>query len=69
MVSLTGSSRAGRQVAVAAAERLIRAHLELGGNAPVIVFADVDPAATAKAITGAAYSTPDRTAPRPPGCW
>ena len=55
MVSLTGSPRAGRQVAVAAAERLIRVHLELGGNAPVIVFADADPAATAKAVAGAAY--------------
>ncbi len=55
MVSLTGSPRAGRLVAVAAAERLIRVHLELGGNAPVIVCADADPAATAAAIAAAAF--------------
>ena len=55
MVSLTGSPRAGRQVAMAAAERLTRVHLELGGNAPVIVFADADPAATAEAVAAAAF--------------
>jgi betaine-aldehyde dehydrogenase len=55
MVSLTGSPRAGRRVAQAAAERLIRVHLELGGNAPVIVCADADPVATAKAVAAAAF--------------
>ncbi len=55
MVSLTGSPRAGRAVAVAASDRLTRVHLELGGNAPVVVFADADPVATAEAVAGAAY--------------
>ncbi len=55
MVSLTGSTRAGRAVAGMAAERLVRVHLELGGNAPVVVFADADPAVTAEAVAGAAY--------------
>jgi betaine-aldehyde dehydrogenase len=55
MVSLTGSPRAGRKVAQAAAERLTRVHLELGGNAPVIVCADADPATTATAIAAAAF--------------
>jgi betaine-aldehyde dehydrogenase len=55
LVSLTGSPRAGRQVAAAAAERLCRVHLELGGNAPVVVFADADVAATAEAVAGAAF--------------
>jgi betaine-aldehyde dehydrogenase len=55
MVSLTGSPRAGRRVAQAAAERLTRVHLELGGNAPVIVCADADPATTAKAVAAAAF--------------
>jgi betaine-aldehyde dehydrogenase len=55
MVSLTGSPRAGRAVAVAAADRLCRVHLELGGNAPVVVFADVDAAETAEAVAGAAF--------------
>jgi len=55
MVSLTGSPRAGRQVARAAAERLTRVHLELGGNAPVVVFGDADVTATAEAVAGAAF--------------
>ncbi len=42
MVSITGSTRAGFEVAAAAAKDLKRVHLELGGNAPVIVFDDVD---------------------------
>ncbi len=55
MVSLTGSPRAGREVARAAAERLIRVHLELGGNAPVLIFDDADVTATAEAVAGAAF--------------
>jgi betaine-aldehyde dehydrogenase len=55
MVSLTGSPRAGRAVAALAAERLCPVHLELGGNAPVLVFDDVDPATTAEAVAAAAY--------------
>ena len=55
MVSLTGSPRAGRQVAIAAAERLARVHLELGGNAPVLIFGDVDVPSTAEAVADAAF--------------
>jgi betaine-aldehyde dehydrogenase len=55
LVSITGSTRAGMEVAVAAATDLKRAHLELGGKAPVIVFEDVDVAAAAGAIAGAGY--------------
>ncbi|HLH57940.1 MAG TPA: gamma-aminobutyraldehyde dehydrogenase [Streptosporangiaceae bacterium] len=55
MVSITGSVRAGREVAQAAAADLKRVHLELGGKAPVIVFDDADVAATAEGIAGAAY--------------
>lgn len=40
MVSITGSVRAGVAVAKGAAEGLKRAHLELGGKAPALVFAD-----------------------------
>jgi betaine-aldehyde dehydrogenase len=54
MVSLTGSARAGRAVARAAATRLARTHLELGGNAPVLVFADANLPATAEAVVFAA---------------
>jgi betaine-aldehyde dehydrogenase len=55
MVSITGSVRAGMEVATAAASDLKRVHLELGGKAPVIVFDDADLEATAEGIAGAAY--------------
>jgi betaine-aldehyde dehydrogenase len=58
MVSLTGSVRAGMQVAEAASKSLKRVHLELGGKAPVVVFADADlkTAAETIAITGFLWS-------------
>jgi betaine-aldehyde dehydrogenase len=55
MVSITGSVRAGKEVAAAAAAGLKRVHLELGGKAPVVVFDDADPARTAEAIAIAGY--------------
>ncbi|TWP52231.1 aldehyde dehydrogenase family protein [Lentzea tibetensis] len=55
MVSITGSTRAGIEVARSAAATLKRTHLELGGNAPVLVFDDVDVPAVASAVVGAAY--------------
>jgi len=42
MVSITGSTRAGIAVATSAAQDIKRAHLELGGKAPVVVFDDAD---------------------------
>src|SRR6204780_3110732 len=55
MVSVTGSVRAGMEVAAAAAPSLKRVHLELGGKAPVIVFDDADAAVAAAGIAGAGY--------------
>ena len=55
MVSVTGSVRAGMQVAEAASNSLKRVHLELGGKAPVVVFDDADIAAAAEAIAIAGY--------------
>ncbi|MFM2154102.1 MAG: hypothetical protein RL382_3 [Actinomycetota bacterium] len=55
MVSITGSVGAGIQVAEAAAKQVKRVHLELGGKAPVVVFADADLAAAAEAIAIAGY--------------
>jgi betaine-aldehyde dehydrogenase len=55
MVSITGSVRAGIEVATAAAAGLKRVHLELGGKAPVVVFDDADPASAAEIIAGAGY--------------
>ena len=55
MVAITGSVRAGSQVASAAADGLKRVHLELGGKAPVVVFDDADVARAAEGIAGAGY--------------
>jgi betaine-aldehyde dehydrogenase len=55
MVSITGSVGAGIQVAQSAATQLKRVHLELGGKAPVVVFADADLAAAAETIAIAGY--------------
>jgi len=55
MVSITGSVRAGMQVAEAAAHDVKRVHLELGGKAPVVVFDDADLEAAAEGIASAGY--------------
>lgn len=55
MVSITGSVRAGMEVAAGAAKDLKRVHLELGGKAPVVVFDDADIAAAAEGIAMAGY--------------
>lgn len=55
MVSITGSVRAGREVAMVAAEDIKRVHLELGGKAPVVVFDDADIEKAAEAIAIAGY--------------
>jgi betaine-aldehyde dehydrogenase len=55
MASITGSVRAGMEVARSAAADLKRVHLELGGKAPVVVFDDADLEAAAEAIAIAGY--------------
>jgi betaine-aldehyde dehydrogenase len=55
LVAITGSVRAGREVAQAAANDLKRVHLELGGKAPVIIFDDADVEKAAEAIAVAGY--------------
>ena len=55
LVSITGSTRAGMQVAASAAKDVKRVHLELGGKAPVIIFDDADLEAAAEAIAIAGY--------------
>jgi betaine-aldehyde dehydrogenase len=64
MVSITGSVRAGMEVAKAAADDLKRVHLELGGKAPVIIFddADLDEAAEAISVAGFFNAGQDCTA-------
>lgn len=55
MVSMTGSTRAGYEVAAAAARDLKRSQLELGGKAPVLVFDSVQVAEAAAGIANAGY--------------
>lgn len=55
MVSITGSVRAGRAVATGAAAGLKRSHLELGGKAPAVVFADADLPRTARMLADFGY--------------
>ncbi|QLY29761.1 gamma-aminobutyraldehyde dehydrogenase [Nocardia huaxiensis] len=53
MVSFTGSTAVGRQIAATAAGSVKRVHLELGGKAPFVVFDDADPEAAARgAVAG-----------------
>ncbi len=55
MVAITGSVRAGMEVAKSAALDLKRVHLELGGKAPVIIFADADLDAAVAQLTVAGF--------------
>ena len=55
MVSVTGSVRAGMEVAASASSTLKRVHLELGGKAPVVVFDDVDIASASEGIAIAGF--------------
>jgi betaine-aldehyde dehydrogenase len=55
LVSITGSVRAGMEIAASAATDLKRLHLELGGNAPVIVCEDADLETAAAGIAMAGY--------------
>ncbi|WP_371406226.1 gamma-aminobutyraldehyde dehydrogenase [Kribbella sp. NBC_00662] len=55
LVAITGSVRAGMEVASSAARKLKRTHLELGGKAPVVVFDDADLEKAAEAIAAAGY--------------
>ncbi len=58
MVSLTGSTATGKQVMRTAANTLKRVHLELGGKAPFLVFADADvESVAAKAAFAATFNS------------
>jgi betaine-aldehyde dehydrogenase len=58
MVSVTGSTATGRAVMQGAVAGVKRVHLELGGKAPAVVFADADIAQMAHAVAlGATYNT------------
>jgi betaine-aldehyde dehydrogenase len=54
LVSLTGDSETGRRIMALASANLKRVHLELGGKAPLLVFADADLEAAARGATAGA---------------
>ncbi|MEM6758111.1 MAG: aldehyde dehydrogenase family protein [Pseudomonadota bacterium] len=66
MVSFTGSSRAGRQISINAAQTLKRVHLELGGKGANLVFEDADDKAIKRGVlrmmnnTGQSCNAPSR---------
>lgn len=55
LVAITGSVRAGMEVAKSGLNTMKRSHLELGGKAPAVVFADADLAKAAEGIASAAF--------------
>ncbi len=55
MISITGDTETGKQIARQAASTVKRVHLELGGKAPVIVFDDADLSAVAAKVKEAGY--------------
>jgi betaine-aldehyde dehydrogenase len=56
MISYTGSTDVGKRIMEAAAKTLKRLNLELGGNAPCVVFADADLEHAVAGIARAALS-------------
>lgn len=53
-LGFTGSTRVGKQLMAQSADTVKRSSMELGGNAPFIVFNDADiPAAAAAVVTSA----------------
>ncbi|HTO28000.1 MAG TPA: NAD-dependent succinate-semialdehyde dehydrogenase, partial [Devosia sp.] len=54
-VSLTGSVPVGKHILELAARGVKRVSMELGGHAPVIVHADVDPVATARKLAATKF--------------
>ena len=70
MVSFTGSTAVGRRIAHAAADRIARVALELGGKSANVILPDAD---LARAVQGrrrpTSCSTPARPAAPGPGCW
>ncbi|CAN5738500.1 gamma-aminobutyraldehyde dehydrogenase [soil metagenome] len=55
MISLTGDTATGKNIAAAAAQTVKRVHLELGGKAPVVVFDDADLESLTEAVKLAGF--------------
>jgi acyl-CoA reductase-like NAD-dependent aldehyde dehydrogenase len=57
LVTMTGSTEAGRQILRAAAETLKKVHLELGGNDATIVCEDADPVNVASDLISGRFTS------------
>lgn len=55
LVSVTGDTSTGKHIAKVASDHIARAHLELGGKAPVVVLDDADIDAVIAGVTLAGY--------------
>ncbi len=62
MVSFTGSTRAGKRVAVVAAETVKKVALELGGKSANLILDDADLTAAVTEASVSVFSTPARHA-------
>ncbi len=60
-ISFTGSTRVGKQLMADAAGAVKKLSLELGGNAPFLVFADADPEAAVAGCMGSKFRNAGQT--------
>lgn len=60
-ISFTGSTATGRKLMSGAAENITKLSLELGGNAPFIVFADADISAAIEGVMSAKFRNAGQT--------
>lgn len=60
-IGFTGSTRVGKMLFAGAADTVKRVSLELGGNAPFIVFDDADVDAAAAGVVGSAFRNAGQT--------
>jgi acyl-CoA reductase-like NAD-dependent aldehyde dehydrogenase len=60
-IAFTGSTAAGKSVAKAAAERLARVSLELGGKSPNIIFPDADLGAAVNGVLAGIFAATGQT--------
>ncbi|GHI04074.1 hypothetical protein Scel_23950 [Streptomyces cellostaticus] len=69
LVAVTGSVRAGQEIAAVAAADLKRLHLELGGSAPVLVYEDADLGDAAEQLSSLAFYNAGQDCTAPTGSW
>ena len=60
-IGFTGSTRVGKMLYAGAAPTVKKISLELGGNAPFIVFNDADVDAAAAGVVGSAFRNAGQT--------